>query len=724
MTQRKKQSSRIDGNSSSSVESVSNLSESCSVKEYDFNREQYGALASKNLKELVGRKPERQSSHVDFGEIYKELLSESCLSLMTEADWRRLIKNKEINYSQLTDYYKRQVQDFYKDKGGQLIHQINKLVVSAYGKCISPDKKHYSDPYRKYIKIYGKQQFLDRKEWCDKESPSVERGRPQPRDSGRMTGTINQASQFRARQNSASADKNSALRFRRFGKNRAHYKRVIGLLLEYFAEVKEFAYKLDRHLDLFLQINPRNESGGWFQFKSMVYNDLMGILFSDSKVAAFLSHLHGFFDHNKFYASRFRSVQRKLATIGKHLTGFSGKGLSQVDSVEDAIQIVKAYKHFCERKNSRKNRRKKQLEIRKRNRLRYSNRHSRISLLEQRILVSRDAPQTPDFDYLKQGLLDCLYLHHKLLFCKKVRQRPLTAEIKAFKVLSEKELASMQTLPPLLAPWFTQPVECVDCQRIFCLKHILEELGVKLPEVEGQSDEFAHEDLGRPGMFSRNRESQAYSLTQAKIVQDDLKSPNHSHLRSGQSPLQPSSGQNVPTFKKRKKKKRRKKAKKASASLHKVADVGEPAKGAQAESTQLFAQLSKQSLGRNASNALGHEHNFKKRDSVDQNSKSFSIKEKKNLQSKTRDMLKGAMKGLEVWTETTKKLGNKHRKDERSRKRGQRRNKKMRMNEDLKAMKAYQEWKKALEARQVGERHFAEGVWVEARKSLLIQKRY
>lgn len=713
----------MDGNSSSSVESVSNYSDSCSVKEYDFNREQYGALASKNLKELVGRRSDKQSSRGGFGEMYKELLNGARLSLMSETDWRRLIEKKEVNYSQLTDYYKRQVHRFYEEKGRHLLLQINKLVVSAYGKCISLDKKRFSEPYCKYIKIYGKQQFLDRTGRRGEKSSSGPREKGNRGQSGRMTGTTNPATHFHTRQNSASADKNSALKFRRFGKNRAHYKRVIRLLLEYFAQVKEFAYKLDRHLDLFLQINPKGESSGWFQFKSMVYSDLMRILFRDSKVAAFLSHLHCFFERNHFYASRFRSVRRKLAIIDNHLVGFARRAQPQVDSVKDGKQIIKACHRFRERKKSRRLKRSNQARVAKQNRVVYSERLSRISSLGQRILACPKPPRPSHFDDLHQSLKDCFLAEHELLFCQEKPKRPSSSETRAMAQLSTDELSQSGTLESLLVPWFTHPIECVDCQRIFSLVHLPAELGINLPKVERPPDEPKKDYLGRSGAFPRNRESQAYSLTHAKIVQDDLKSPNHSRVRGQQSPAPPNLIQNVQTFKKRKRKKRRKKAKNGSASLHKMAEKGEDERGSQCQSTQLFAQLSEQSRHEQSSSTLAKEAPFEKSDRVDQNSKTLFAKEKQ-IQKKTHEMLWDAMQTLEVWTETAKKLRNKRRKDERFRKKGQRRNKKMRMNEDLKAMKAYQEWEKMLSNREVGHRKSVEGVWNGVRKSLLIQKRF
>lgn len=681
------------------------------MKEYDFNREQYGALASKNLKELVGRRSDRTSGREGFGEMYKELLDGSCLSLMSESDWRRLIEKKEVNYSQLTDYYKRQVHRFYEGRGRELVAQINKLVISAYGKTISADKKTFSGAFRMYIKSYGKQQFLGRSPWAKESSPDT--GRPP----GPALGSSDPASQARPRQHSASAEKHSALRFRRFGKHREHYKKVVRLLLEYFAQVKEFAYKLDRHLDLFLQINHSSETGGWFQFKSMVYSDLMQILFRDSKVAAFLAHLDGFFERNAFYAARFEELRRNLVLVENHLTGNRGKSQNTLDCATDGQQIMKAVTRFRRRRNSRRLKRSRHREIGRRNRERFAQRNRRLSSLGQQIMSTPGPPLESDFAHLHRGLLACLRSGHKLLFCSRPRRRPTNTEAAELPWLSLEELAKEKTLKPAVAAWFVQPVECVCCKQIYSLRHVLTDLGVSLPKRRSPPRDFGAGFLGKAGAFPRNRESQAYSLTQAKIVQDDLKSPSHSRVDSRRLPRQP---QNAQTFKKRKRRKRRKKAKKGSASLHKSAK-GAAQTPNEAEAAQLFAQLTEQTVSAQQK-GFGAE-GPPKEGSEEQGSQHLSAKDKK-IQNKTREMLKGALRGLEVWADTVKKLGVKRRKDERSRKKGQRRNKKLRMNEDLKAMKAYQEWKKALASRKVGQRHSAEGVWAEVRKSLLIQKRF
>jgi hypothetical protein len=663
----------------SSIKSDSIESDS-SVKEYDFNREQYGALASKKLKELVGRKSENQSPRDGFGDMYKELLDGSRLSLTSESDWRRLLEKKEIKPSKLTDYYSRQVQKFYEKRGQKLMRHINELVVSAYGKGFSSDKKRFTKYYRENIKNHGKHQFLSRASEYKTKSSSSSPEINKYGGSAKMTGTI-RASNQETRDNSASADKHSDLRFRRFGKNRIYYKRVVDLLLDYFGQVKEFAYKLNRHCYLFFGLSLDNKNEGWFQFKLMVYNDLMKILFRDHKVAAFLVHLRQSFNKNPFYASRFQSIKRKLEQIEDHLEGFRKFIQSRINSEIDGKQIFQAVTRFKASKKRRKSHRSKMKQINQRNNNFFKNMiKKQITQIDEIMFPKTKAPSF-GFDKIKAQLAFCYSNDHDMVFITPDSRQVTHNEILEFETLSSENLEKGDHLSSLTTPWFTFPIDCNDCGQRRSLEHIYKELELKGVEFRKLNFEET------TNQFPINRISNQYSFGKADLIQDRLISKNQSPQIESISP----NVENLQTCKKKRKRKRRKNKKKTSASVQKTSKKEEQGTLMDKNIKGIFQ------LQRNISNTSSH---FAECSDQTLNSNFLKItKENLRIKGDVDDIIRVTLKNQEVWDENVKNLGNKRRKDERSRKKG--RNKKLRMNEDLKALKAYLEWRDELEAKQI-----------------------
>ena len=665
----------------SSIKSDSVDSESSSVKEYDFNREQYGALASKKLKELVGRRSEKQSPRTGFGDMYKELLDGSRLSLTSDGDWRRLLEKKEIKPSIITDYYSRQVQKFYEKRGQKLMRYINELVVSAYGKGLSSDKKRFTKYYRDNIKNHGKHQFLSRASEYKNKSFSSSPEITKYGGSAKMTRMIQRASNQETRDNSASADKHSDLKFRRFGKNWVFYKRVVDLLLDYFGQVKEFAYKLNRHCYLLFGLSVDNKNEGWFQFKLMVYNDLMKILFRDPKVMAFLTHLRTSFNKNPFHCSRFQEIKRKLGLIEDHLEEFKKFVQTRINSELDGKQIAQAVSEFKKSKKRRKSRRQKIRQKKSQNNKYMSQMFPQKSLILNDLVFTSSTQHPMDFDSIKGFLVKCYTNEHDLVFVTPNAREITHNEILEFDTISSENLQKGDHLSSLVTPWFRFPVDCRDCGQRRSLEHIYKKLDLK--GTEPRRSNFEEENRSE---FPINRISNQYSYGKADLIQDRLISQNQSPELESMSP----NLENSRNGKKKRRRKRRKNKKKASASVHQPKDEKEILL---AKNVQDIIQLQ-----RNLSNKAGRFG-----DCPEQILNANMLKttqENLRIKSDVDDIIQSISHDQLLWEESVKQLGNKRKKDERSRRRG--RNKKSRISEELKALKAYLEWKEGLTGRQIG----------------------
>lgn len=703
------------------------------TKKFDFNREQFVALRSKKLKELVGKNSQKSSLRSGFSEMYEDLLDGLSLSLLNEEDWRKLVEKKDINSSKLTDIYERKVHFFYEEKSKKLIKLINELVVSAYGKTLSSEKKQYSQLYMEKIKDYGKKQFLPRPTMADRLA-SQGRGPDQLCGSAKVTVKATQL-----RESSASADKNSDLKFRRFGKNRTRYKRVVNLILKYFGQVKDFAYKLNGHFYYFIEMNNCIESEGWFHFKSMVYKDLMKILFRDHKVSAFLSHLRAFFSQNKFYASRFKSVQRKLQLIDAHISAFSGELHSRVDPAKDGQKIMRAVRNFQDKTAKRKSIRSELRRIRAHNADLGKTRPRRreVSEAAQQMMLAGLPPEGDEaqFEFLKQIVLRCFRLNHSLFFQTQHAEGPSKREIEELESLSFSKLKSLSTLSQFVNPWFLNCVDCLNCRQRVSFVHFTEKLDLSLSSVNNIPRQFFTQkrslkqtkQFPKQNSFQLNshRISNPYSFQRSQLVQDHLGSPHPRPLESfeKQTELESTVEERTQTFKKRKRRKRRKRNKKCSSSPQKLyADQthqkGQHDNGKQNLMYSLGEERTRESsLGKTVGQQSSGREQFKEEERR-------STPQEAKVDVEAMETILEAMRTQDLWEETVKKLHDKRKRDERSRKKGQRRNRKLRMNEDLKATKAYFEWKEGLAQLQVASRFSAEGVWTSIQESLVIQKRF
>ena len=707
-----------------------------------------------------------------FSDLYEDLLDGSSLSLFSEEDLRRLIEKKEINSLRLIDYYKRKVHHFYQERGKELIGLINSLVVSAYGKRLSSEKKNFSKIYKSKIKTYGNMQFLDQKENAKFKLKSRLFG------SAKMTKVLGQASEVGLRESSASADKDSALRFRRFGKNFVHYNQVVNLILDYVEQVKEFAHKLNGHLDFFIKPNSENKREGWFLFKTMVYMDLMKILFQDHKVLTFLSHLRAFFDRNKFYASRFKSIDRKLRLIDSHFSTFNVESSKKVDCVKDGKEIVQAVNGF----RLQRQKKKEIIEIRKK--ISFANHESMLNASRQRgisdlaskmVLNSNSLllnEEESNFEFLKKMVLRCYEQQHELYFQKKMEKPPhrnkkkkskslessqrkrlnklknenfqcpqgivrldshvyvLPEEIHELKNLSLSKLKSLEKLSPFANSWFLYSLVCLNCQKNISFLYLTEKLELSLSSVNNIPKTFLSNTRSKKGsklgllqFQTNNRISNPYSFNKSELVQDHLASPDALNSESGENLLDLNSAitKKTRSFRRRKKRKRRKRAKKCSPSLQKESldsehrNIQTMTTGCQNVLFSQFPNEKSEKLHRSFSReererALTEKIKFNEVQMLKNQEQQEILEQIKKVKNETSELITKALKGQEMWEDTVKKLGNKRRKDERSRKKGQRRNKKVRMNENLKAMKAYLEWKETLDTKEIGMRLSARGV--------------
>jgi hypothetical protein len=646
--------------------------------------------------------------------MYKELLDGSSFSLNSESDWRRLLDKKEVKPSKLTDYYSRQVQKFYEKRGQKLMRHINELVVSAYGKGFYSDKKRFTKYYRDNIKNHGKKQFLSRESEkrikSSSSSPEINRYG----GSTKMTQIIYTASNQETRDNSASTDKNSDLRFRRFGKNRIYYKRVVDLLLDYFRQVKEFAYKLNRHCYVFFGLRKEKTKEGWFQFKLMVYNDLMKILFRDPKVSAFLVHLKQTFSRNSFYSSRFHSIKHKLSLIEDHLEKFKKFIQTKINCEHDGKQIFQAVTFFKNYKKSKKYQREKEKKINKKNKKQIQKFLRDPNLLNIEMGFSSIANHPTSFDEIHKLISSCIENKHILEFRTRSVKKPTDQEIFEFDSLTSDLLTKNFKLSSLATPWFKYPIDCLDCGQRRSLEHLFQELEMEGTEsFDLQLDE--ENKSSKLGQFPMNRISNQYSFGKSELIQDGLISNNESPniLKESKSPQ---NKKNHQTYKKKRKRRRKRKNKKQSASVNKIAgksEIEDPKSLEKNNATEIFAQSIERRHREGASPVL--KSAYPNAESNNQNLIGFA-KENQRIEDEVMNILQANIKNQEVWEDTIQKLGNKRRKDERSRKKG--RNKKLRMNEDLKALKAYLEWKEKWEksesvAGQKNEEEAeGEGVWM------------
>ena len=681
------------------------------------------------MKDLVGKNSEKQTQRLGFSDLYEDLLDGSSFSLLSESDLSKLIKKKEINVEKLTDYYKRTVHCFYEERGKELIRMINSLVVSAYGKRLSSEKKYYSKTYKTKIKNYGNLQFLDQKESIS------------PKHIKRLLGSVKrtiipgQSSVINLRESSASMDKNSALKFRRFGKNFLYYKRVVNLILDYVQKVKEFAHKLNGHFDIFLKLNKNNKIEGWFHFKTMVYKDLMKILFKNHKVVTFLNHLTNFFNKNKFYASRFKSINRKLCLIDTHISAFSDIDSKKIDYVKDGQDIVQAVEGFkrdrknnikeSKRRNDITNTNKKYMQ--NKNRLRIISDFGKEMITNSLIIKSEES----NFENLKKMILNCYNKEHELFFQNNHHNRPDPKEFNELKNLSFSDLKNLTTLSQYTNRWFTFCIDCLNCEQRVSFLHLTKKLELTLSSVNNISKEYFSNSKKKGKQSSiqfqtNNRISNPYSFNKSELVQDHLASPDTLNPVSEDRLLELDSNQTKKphTFRKRKKRKRRKRTKQTSPSIkkensfknqHQIKTLtsGSP--------NMLFSQFPNEksakinrSYSKDQRNRAITEPEKIKFNEAQQQREIEQIKQLeqiKKLKKDTLELIMGSIKNQNLWDDTKKKLNNKRRKDERSRKKGQRRNKKLRMNENLKAMKAYLEWNEALETKHVDIRLSAEGLW-------------
>jgi hypothetical protein len=217
------------------------------------------------------------------------------------------------------------------------------------------------------------------------------------------------------------------------------------------------------------------------------------------------------------------------------------------------------------------------------------------------------------------------------------------------------------------------------------------------------------------GQFPMNRISNQYSFGKSELIQDGLISKNESPnvVKASKSPQNRANHQ---TYKKKRKRKRKRKNKKHSASVNKVAgkpEIDDAKSVEKNNATEIFARSIERRQRVGASPIL--KSSFQNSESNNQNLIGFA-KENQRIEDEVMDILQTNVKNQEVWEDAIQKLGNKRRKDERSRKKG--RNKKLRMNEDLKALKAYMEWRERWEknesvAGQNNEEQVeGEGVWM------------
>lgn len=707
------------------------------AKKFDFSREQQKALASRKLKELVGlRKEAPGPPKPGFGDMYEDLLDDSSLSLLNEQDWRRLIERKEVHSSRLTDIYEKKVHHFFEGKTRRLTQLINELIVNAYGKELSPEAPRNSQTYQKYIKNHGKFQFLDRSLKLKHRGPSPEKRACFP-GSARMT--LHDKNAFHQLSTSASADPITGIRFRRFGKNRAHYKKIIGLILKYFKQIKDFAFRLNGHFHFFIQMDDHNRGEGWFQFKSMVYQDLMKLLFRDLKVPAFLTHLRSFFEQNDFYSLRFQDMKRNLDLIDTHISAFVDRFSLQVDSGKDALNIVHAFRSFKNRGEEKRIQRKRRRRVKNKNRsyLQKKEEFQKLSSLAQNMMTHNEKVVTDEteFDFLKQMLLRCFAEGHDLVFLKEFPEAPTKDEIRDLRHLTFQKLKSLLIVSEHMSAWFLYDLNCLHCQQRISFVHFTEKLSLSLTSVNNIPRRFLthkkkkfEEQKFQLELPSASRVSHPYSFRKSQLVQDRLGSQKAKQVLSSEkhAELDSTIEERTQTNKKRKRRKRKKKAKNESATLAEAKGSGkQQATKVGGTQTLLFSQLaSKEKVSEVKDGGGVSQPGDLPHCELPKTNASQQILEdmKEPVHHKTLGMILEAMKGLGDWREATLKLKNK-RKDERSRKKGQRRNKKLRMNEDLRAVKAYVEWKEALPGRPVGPRLSGKGVWERVRKSLVIHKR-
>ena len=110
--------------------------------------------------------------------------------------------------------------------------------------------------------------------------------------------------------------------FRRFKKNRKRYKGVIKFIENVIEHIKQIATTMNSLYWSFLRMNhpaPIKENE-WFKFKTMIFQNLSQTVFEDPKIFAFLQHLESFFQRNKFYAVRMRTLAARVSAIQHSLS--------------------------------------------------------------------------------------------------------------------------------------------------------------------------------------------------------------------------------------------------------------------------------------------------------------------------------------------------------------------------------------------------------------------
>ena len=110
--------------------------------------------------------------------------------------------------------------------------------------------------------------------------------------------------------------------FRRFKKNRKRYKGVIKFIENVIEHIKQIATTMNSLYWSFLRMNQPTpiKENEWFKFKTMIFQNLSQTVFEDPKIFAFLQHLQTFFQRNKFYAVRMRTLAARVSAIQHSLS--------------------------------------------------------------------------------------------------------------------------------------------------------------------------------------------------------------------------------------------------------------------------------------------------------------------------------------------------------------------------------------------------------------------
>ena len=660
---------------------------------------------------------------------------------------------------------------------------MDKLIVRAYGKVLSPELKRHSQIYISKIKDHGRAQFLDRGSDFNlssklphkiifnnhflKTNSNIFNGPQNANFNNNNTigsGVISarkdskglKQQSHRRKDEEGSADKDNSFQFRRFGKNQKQYRQIIQRMIQLFETVKHISHSLHELYLSFIRLKYGEEGApvereGWFLFKSMVYKDLMMVLFKSNKIEEFLTHLRKTFKKNKFYVSRFKTLEKKLKIIESHLAFLSNQKVSIKEAVQDELNIRERVKKLKERRIRRHKTRNDQLEVKE-----YYNKLVRPSVAFSDFVydnlmidsffyhqINREMEFSQEISKVNKEIMSCLDKDHRMVVLGREDKLFTNEELRRLITQNDQRISSYQRKKKDLKEQekIREEIHCLECCSILDFWNFLIKKepanktlnNLQLPttsnnifvRVSPSQRSSKQLDFPNPSMnflIEKSRVSNPYSFKKSELHQDKLY-PRINAERSIKLEIQkviPTHLANSRKIKMAKKRERQRKRRvQTSLSKPEINKIElSPCKKKVFKEDLNPEEIVRQFLERDALRNPGRKYlnpkmllsskkvmkslDFSTRvePEISPKTKARNLKRKQmtttqiiNLERKE-EIQKWMESSVSIqlkWKDLNKKLTEKRQRKEKSRKKGQRKNRRTRLNEELRSVKEFNE---------------------------------